>query len=130
MPEHPMLLVEPEDMLRRTVSLTARALGMAAIDEAASVQAAQRLLRQRCYRGAVIAIDSGSPHAQLQHDYSLLDQVRQGHSACDAQMPIAVLANRADPAMIAALRGLGVQRIILKPFRAKVLLEAFAALEK
>lgn len=125
MPEHPMLLVEPEDMLRRTVSLTARALGMAAIDEAASVQAAQRLLRQRCYRGAVIAIDSGSLH-----DYSLLDQVRQGHSACDAQMPIAVLANRADPAMIAALRGLGVQRIILKPFRAKVLLEAFAALEK
>ncbi len=124
MADRPMLLVEPEDMLRRTVSLTARSLGMAEIDEAASVQAAQRLLRQRRYRGAVIAIDTGTVH-----DFSLLDQVRQGQSACDAQMPIAVLANRADPAMIAALRGLGVQRIILKPFRAKVLLEAFAALE-
>lgn len=124
MADRPMLLVEPEDMLRRTVSLTARSLGMAEIDEAPSVQAAQRLLRQHRYRGAVIAIDAGALH-----DYSLLDQVRQGQSACDAQMPIAVLANRADPAMIAALRGLGVQRIILKPFRAKVLLEAFAALE-
>ena len=123
MPEHRMLLVEPADMLRRTVSLTARSLGMDAIDEAATLPQAQRLLRERRYAGAVIAIDSdGMP------DLTLLDQVRGGQTASDAAIPIAVLAAQANPDFIEALRGRDVRRVILKPFRAKVLLETFVAM--
>ncbi|WBS00944.1 response regulator [Pseudoduganella sp. SL102] len=123
MPERRMLLVEPADMLRRTVSLTARSLGMEAIDEAASLPQAQRLLRERRYSGAVIAIDSGGTL-----DLTLLDDVREGRTASDAAMPIAVLAVEADARFVEALRGRDVRRVILKPFRAKVLLETFAAM--
>ena len=123
MPEARMLLVEPADMLRRTVCLTARTLGMAEIEEAASLAQARRLLRQRRYAGAVIAVDSDGVH-----DFSLLDQVRQGCTASDAAMPIAVLATQADPTLIDALRERNVQRVILKPFRARVLLETIAAM--
>jgi DNA-binding NarL/FixJ family response regulator len=118
-----MLLVEPADVLRRTVALTARSLGMEAVDEAATVQQAGRLLRERRYAGAIIAIDSDG-----QLDVSLLEQVRQGRSASGAAMPIAVLAAQADPGFVEALRGLDVRRVILKPFRARVLLETFAAM--
>ncbi len=123
MPEHRMLLVEPADMLRRTVSLTARSLGMDAIDEAATLPQARRLLSERRYAGAVIAVDSTGAL-----DLTLLDQVRQGRTASDAAMPIAVLAAQADQAFVEALRGRNVQRVILKPFRARVLLETFVAM--
>lgn len=123
MPDRRMLLVEPADMLRRTVSLTARSLGIDAIEEASSLPQARRLLRERRFSGAMIAVDSDGVH-----DFSLLDQVRQGQTASDAGMPIAVLAAQADPGLIAALRERGVRRVILKPFRARVLLETFMAM--
>jgi CheY-like chemotaxis protein len=123
MPEHRMLLVEPADMLRRTVSLTARSLGMDAIDEAATLPQARRLLQERRYAGAVIAVDSSG-----ELDLTLLDQVRQGQTASDAAMPIAVLAVQVNQEFVEALRGRNVQRVILKPFRAKVLLETFVAM--
>ncbi|TWI67699.1 hypothetical protein IP91_01818 [Pseudoduganella lurida] len=127
MAEQTMLLMEPEDMLRRTVSLTARSLGMSGIHEAATIPQARRLLCQRPYLGAVIAIDDPTQSGNVR-DFTLVDEVREGQTACDAKMPIAVLTAHADAALIAALRGREVQRVILKPFRAKVLLEAFVAL--
>jgi CheY-like chemotaxis protein len=122
-PPLPMLLMEPEDMLRRTVSLTARSLGMAEIHEAASPALARQMLREQRFHGLVIAIDCGAVH-----DFSLLDQVRQGKTASSPAIPIAVLAERCDAPLIAALRERDVNRVILKPFRARVLLDAFAAL--
>lgn len=123
MPERRMLLVEPADMLRRTVSMTARSLGMDAIDEASSPSQARRLLHERRYSGALIAVDSDGVL-----DLSLLDEVRQGHTASDAAMPIAVLAAQVDGTFVEALRGRDVRRVILKPFRARILLETFAAM--
>ncbi|MGB9992032.1 response regulator [Pseudoduganella rhizocola] len=122
-PPRPMLLMEPEDMLRRTVSLTARSLGMAEIHEAASPALARQMLKEQRFQGLVLAIDCGGIH-----DFSLLDQVRQGKTASAPAIPIAVLAERCDVALIAALRERDVSRIILKPFRARVVLDTFAAL--
>jgi len=123
LPPRPMLLMEPEDMLRRTVSLTARSLGMAEIHEAASPGKARQLLREQRFHGVVLAIDCGGIH-----DFSLLDQVRQGKTASSPAIPIAVLAERCDAALMEALRERDVNRIILKPFRARVLLDTFAVL--
>jgi len=118
-----MLLVEPESMLRRTVALTARSLGVAEVQEAASTTLARQMLNQHPYHGALIAIDAGDAF-----DLSLLDQVRQGRSASHAKIPLAVLAERVDDNLLAALRERDVNRVVLNPFRARTLLDAFSVL--
>ncbi|WP_028101048.1 response regulator [Pseudoduganella violaceinigra] len=118
-----MLLVEPESVLRRTVALTARSMGLAEVQEAASTSLARQMLGQRAFHGALISIDAGDAF-----DLSLLDLVRQGQSASRPRIPLAVLASRCDETLLTALRERGINRIVLKPFRARALLDAFSAL--
>lgn len=120
-----LLLVEPETLLRRTVSLTARTLGLGEVHEAASLAEARRLLRDQPFDGAMIAIDCESC-ASASYDLGLLDLVRLGQSASASTIPIAVLADSATAPMLHDLRERDVKRVILKPFRARVLLDAFA----
>jgi hypothetical protein len=48
--------VEPETLLRRTVALTARALGLGRVHEAASIQVARRMLDSQPFDGARIPV--------------------------------------------------------------------------
>ncbi len=124
-----MLLVEPETLLRRTVTLTARSLGLATVHEAASHALALRMLQDKAFDGALIAIDRDGADSDAS-TLALLDRIRAGSTACDAGMPIAVMTARCDAAMIAGLRARGVVRILLKPFKARHLIDtvgAFAA---
>ncbi|MYM66825.1 response regulator [Pseudoduganella sp. FT55W] len=124
-----MLLVEEQNLLRKTVSLTARSLGMGTVHEAATVQAAERMLRERAYQGAVISIDCGAD-GDGHYNLALLDKVRNGLSASPATIPIAVMVDQATADLMRELRERQVNRVILKPFRAKILLEAFEAFGK
>lgn len=121
-----VLLVEPQAMLRRTVALTARSLGLAQIHEAASMAVARQILRQRPFDGAIIAIDDGGPV----HDLTLLDQVRDGDTASSPRMPIAVMADNCTGEQLIHLQQRQVARVIVKPFRARILLEALASLAR
>ena len=119
-----MLLMEPETLLRRTVAMTARSLGVAHVHEAASMALAQRLLRARVFHGVVIAID---PHLDdAGGPLALVDELRRGETRSAKSVPIAVMLTQCDAAMLMALRERGVGRIILKPFRARALLDTFA----
>lgn len=119
-----MLLVEEQPLLRKTVSMTARSLGIGTVHEAASVQAAERMLRERSFQGAVISIDCGAQPG-CHYNLELLDKVRNGMSASDAAIPIAVMVDQATADLMRELRDRRISRVILKPFRAKILLEAF-----
>ncbi|WP_343729742.1 response regulator [Duganella sp.] len=119
-----MLLVEEQNLLRKTVSLTARSLGLGAVHEAATLQAAERLLRERAFQGAVISIDCGA-QGDCMYNLTLLDKLRNGLSASPATIPIAVMVDQATTDLMRELRERQVNRVILKPFRAKILLEAF-----
>ena len=121
-----MLLVEPETLLRRTVSLTARTLGLGLVHEAASVEAARRLLGQRSFDGALIAVECVEREGRRCYDMTLVEQVREGLTISDRAIPIAIMADQASPELVQALQGRGISRLILKPFRAKVLLDAIA----
>jgi DNA-binding NarL/FixJ family response regulator len=121
-----MLLVEPETLLRRTVALTARSLGLGLVHEAASIDAARQLLGRRSFDGAVIAVACVEQEGRRNYDMTLVEQVREGLTVCDRAMPIAIMADQATPELVQALQGRGIKRLILKPFRAKVLLEAIA----
>jgi CheY-like chemotaxis protein len=134
MPEAPsrnldMLLVEEQSLLRKTVSLTARSLGLGTVHEAATFQSAERMLRERAFNGAVISIDCGAD-GDCMYNLSLLDKVRNGMSASPATIPIAVMVDQATAELLYELRERQVSRVILKPFRAKILLEAFEAFGK
>ncbi len=119
-----MLLVEEQPLLRRTVSMTARSLGIGTVHEAATVQAADRMLRERAFQGAVISIDCGA-QSGCHYNLELLDKVRNGMSASDAAIPIAVMVDQATADLMRELRDRHINRVILKPFRARILLEAF-----
>jgi len=124
-----MLLVEEQALLRRTVALTARSLGLGTIHEAGSMEAAERLLREHNFQGAVISIDCGSlPNCT--YNLALLDRVRKGLYVSNSGIPIAVMAEHATAELLSDLRKRHVSRVILKPFRAKVLLDAFASFEQ
>ncbi|MYM94075.1 response regulator [Duganella vulcania] len=134
MPENPvrnlnMLLVEEQPLLRRTVALTARTLGLGTIHEAASMEAAERLLREHSFHGAVISIDCGSLRG-CTYNLALLDRMRNGMYVSDSDIPIAVMAENATADLLNDLRERHVSRVILKPFRAKVLLDAFASFQQ
>lgn len=122
MPDSHILLVEPEPMLRRTVVMTARSLGMSQVHEAASNDAALRLLRSRTFHGAVIAVDCVGRGADQQYDLGLIDRLRADDTP-GKTMPIAIMAEQATAELLSALRERNISRVILKPFRAKVLLE-------
>lgn len=121
-----ILLVEPETLLRRTVSMTARSLGMSQVHEAASADQALRMLRQRRFQGAVIAVDCLGSGEGRRYDLGLVDELRAADTASGRPMPIAILADQATPTLLAELRERRISRVVLKPFRAKVLLETIA----
>ncbi len=122
MPDSHILLVEPEPMLRRTVVITARSLGMSQVHEAASNDAALRMLRSRTFHGAVVAVDCIGRGADRQYDLGLIDRLRADDMPGKA-MPIAIMAEQATAELLSALRERNISRVILKPFRARVLLE-------
>ncbi|WP_296950036.1 response regulator [uncultured Massilia sp.] len=120
------LLVEPEDLLRRTVAMTARSLNLGQIHEAAGSDVALRMLRVRAFHGAVIAVDCVGKGGERRYDLSLVDRVRAGDPPDGPPMPIAIMAAEASPALLDALRERRIRRVILKPFRARVLLDTIA----
>ena len=121
-----MLLVEEQSLLRKTVSLTARSLGMGTVHEAATTEAAEKLLRERTFEGAVISLECGA-FGGAAHNLTLLDRVRGGLSASDAWIPIAVMVDHPTKELVDELRIRQISRVIVKPFRAKVLLDTFAS---
>jgi CheY-like chemotaxis protein len=121
-----ILLVEPETLLRRTVTLTARSTGIGQVHEAASTEAALRMLRDRTFHAAVIAVDCVGSGDERHYDLSLIDRVRDAETSSHHAMPIAIMAEQATPTLLRALRDRRISRVILKPFRAKVLLETIA----
>lgn len=117
-----ILLVEPEAMLRRTVAMTARSLGLSQVHEAASAEAARRMLRARAFHGAVIAVECLGSGDARRYDLRLVDELRAGSPANQA-IPVAIMAQQATAELLHELRDRNISRVILKPFRAKVLLE-------
>ena len=122
MPDSHILLVEPEPMLRRTVVMTARSLGLSQVHEAASNDAALRMLRSRTFHGAVVAVNCIGSGADRQYDLGLIDRLRADDKPGQT-MPIAIMAEQATAELLGALRDRNISRVILKPFRAKVVLE-------
>lgn len=113
-----LLLVEPANLLRRTVALTLRSLGTADVTEAATYESAHQLCERRAFDGAVIAVEWPLPNG-WHGGLTLIQQVRMGECVCPASMPIAVLVEACDSELLQILRSRGISRILIKPFRVR-----------
>jgi DNA-binding NarL/FixJ family response regulator len=118
----PVLLLEPDDLMRRTVAMVARELRLADVHEASSVAAARTLLRRQRFGAAVLALDAAGTTQDL------LQALRDDLFTGQAGIPVAVLAARCGIEQARELQMLGVRRVLLKPFRVNTVIGAIEEL--
>ena len=119
-----ILLVEPQFVLRRTMVMVARDLGMVDFQEASSVGRARALLATEAYEGVVLDLQEG-PQA-----LELLGELRQGRFATPRDARVVVLAGGGSPVDAERLQGLDVARVLGKPVRISELLDAVVGVQE
>ena len=119
-----ILLVEPQFVLRRTMVMVARDLGMVDFHEASSVGRARALLATGAYEGLVLDLQEG-PQA-----LELLGELRQGRCATPRDARVVVLAGGGSPVDAERLQGLDVARVLGKPVRISELLDAVVGVQE
>ena len=119
-----ILLVEPQFVLRRTMVMVARDLGMVDFQEASSVGRARALLATDAYEGVVLDLQEG-PQA-----LELLSELRQGRFATPRDARVVVLAGGGSPVDAERLQGLDVARVLDKPVRISELLDAVVGVQE
>ena len=119
-----ILLVEPQFVLRRTMVMVARDLGMVDFHEASSVGRARALLGTGAYEGLVLDLQEG-PQA-----LELLGELRQGRFATPRDARVVVLAGGGSPVDAERLQGLDVARVLGKPVRISELLDAVVGVQE
>lgn len=117
-----LLLMEPHFVMRRTVTVAARELDLADIVEATTPDAALRLLSSKHFDG--LLVDMGDDRSGL----DLVQKVRDGGTSCLPRMPVALMADACDAQMVQTIKALEVQRLMLKPFKVRTVLEVVTAL--
>lgn len=117
-----VLLVEPQFVMRSTVANVARQLHLGEIFEATSHDNALRMLKSDIYDALLADLGDGPGGV------GLVQQVREGGTLCDRDLPIAVMAGSLDAGTVAIFKTLSVQRIMIKPFKVKTAVEVLAGL--
>jgi len=112
-----LLLLEPYFVLRHTVAAVARELRIADIVEATSLDSATQMLAHRSFDACLVSV--GDEREEL----ALIQRLRDGGLASRAETPVAVTAATVDAGLVLALKEMHVSRIVLKPFKVKVMLE-------
>lgn len=117
-----LLLVEPQFVLRRTVSVMARDMGLADVQEATNTGVAERLLSERRFHAMLIAIDDDGEALEL------VRRVRAGDTSQATDLLVAATATACDVELALRLKQLDVCRLLLKPFKVRGMLEVITAL--
>ena len=121
-PRGRLLLLEPQFVMRRTVSTLARDMGLADVQEATSPVVAGRLLAERRFDALLMAVDEEG------EALALMCRVRAGEAGHPADVPIAATATHCDVELALRLRELDICRMLLKPFKVRGMLEVISAL--
>lgn len=118
------LLVEQSLVMRQTIALTAGSLRIGEVYQSGSVGLAVPMLESTRFDGIVMAVDQDGDDKAREFDYAVLERIRDGRTASPPEVPVVVLTSACDTAFVATMRALRIERILVKPFRARTLLEA------
>ncbi|MFN7152162.1 MAG: response regulator [Acidovorax sp.] len=113
-----LLLIEPQFVLRRTMVMVARDLGIVDFHESSSVGRARALLAGDSFDGLVLDLQEGLVAMEL------LKDLRQGKFATAQDARVYVLAAATEALDERGLESLGVVRVLRKPVRISDLLDA------
>lgn len=102
-----LLLIEPDRMVRSTVSSVCRGLDLAQVHQAASLAIGQQMLQAQRMDAVLVSLAEGE--AAL----ALLARLR----AAQARLPMAVMATGTDAETVQRLKALGIRRLLLQPFK-------------
>ena len=80
-------------------------------------------MQARKFDGVVVAVDCVGNGGERRYDLGLIDQLRASEDGSAPQTPVAIMTAEASADLLVALRERRISRVILKPFRAKVLLD-------
>ena len=111
-----ILLVEPQFVLRRTIAMVARDLGVVDFHEASNVGRARSLLAGEAYAGVVLDLAEGAQATEL------LTEIRQGKFATRLDAPVIVLAADGKSIEATRLQAVGATGVLGKPVRISDLL--------
>lgn len=114
----PVLLIEPQFVLRRTIVTVARELGLVEFQEATSIARAISLLNTRRYIGMVVDLGDGPDSVRL------LEQIRDGMFACAARIPVVVMSSEPGKPDVSTMQPLWPIDVLRKPFKIGALLES------
>ena len=114
-----ILLIEPQFVLRRTIVMVARDLGVVDFQEATDV--ARALMTNERYDGVVVDLADGPATLEL------LEDLRQGSFNTPSNSTVIVLAANGETGDDSRLQALGVATVLGKPVRISALLGAIAA---
>ena len=113
-----ILLIEPQLVLRRTIVMVARDLGVVDFQEATDV--ARALMTNERYDGVVVDLADGPATLEL------LEDLRQGSFNTQSNSTVIVLAANGETGDDSRLQALGVAAVLGKPVRISALLGAIA----
>ena len=106
-----VLLIEPENLVRGTVSSVCRDMNLVRILQATTLAQGEQCLVARPVQGLMLSLAEGDAALDL------LERLRAGAFACNAVIPVAVMASACTKEQVVRLKALAVQRLLLKPFR-------------
>ena len=106
-----VLLVEPQFVLRRTLCSVGAELGLAAVTEALSIEAAQAKLKVGSFDALILG--GIETKAILQ----LVTQIRSGQAGCRADIRIIVTQSPAMSVTREGLEQIGIDVFIERPFK-------------
>jgi CheY-like chemotaxis protein len=122
------LLVEQLLVMRQAIALTASSLRIGEVRQSGSVALALPMLEAMPFDGIVMTVDQDGEEKARAFDYAVLERIRDGRTASKPDVPIIVLTAACDASFVAEMRALRIERILVKPFRARTLLEALAGM--
>ena len=106
-----LLLVEPDTLIRSTVSGVCKQLSLAQVHQASSVAVAQQMLEGQPMEMMLVSLNEG------EEAFGLLDRLRAGAWETSSSIPIAVTSGHAHEVMVDRIRGFQVRRLLLQPFK-------------
>ncbi|MCZ2495495.1 response regulator [Xylophilus sp. Kf1] len=118
----PVLLVEPQFVLRRTLVSVAREMGLVEFHEATSMARALSALSTRRFQGIVLDLGDGGEGVEL------LAELRKGVLACDAETPVILMTTRPGARQDETLQAFRPVGVLQKPFKINELLQSMSSM--
>lgn len=102
-----LLLIEPDRMVRSSVTSVCRGMDLAQVHQAATLAIGQQMLQAQRMDAVLASLAEGE--AAL----ALLARLRESHP----RMQMAVMATSANASIVQQLKALGIRRLLLQPFK-------------